>query len=130
MVERVDINNMLSQMRHLKTQAQNHGNSPFGQGSIGDVSRTNTNSLGVSPGVSGIDQGTNFGDMLTKAISSVNDIQKESGRLSKAYEMGDPSVDITRVMVASEKSSVAFQSMITVRNKLINAYEDVMNMPI
>lgn len=130
MVERVDISNVLMQMRQMKMQAQNSQNSAFHQGQVGDVSRTPGRDLSIANPVGGVGQASSFGDMFTKAINSVNEIQKESGRLSKAYELGDPAVDITRVMVASEKSSVAFQSLLTTRNKLVNAYEDIMNMPV
>lgn len=50
--------------------------------------------------------------------------------MSKAYIKGDPNVSISDVMIASQKSSVAFQAATQVRNKLVEAYKDVMNMPI
>lgn len=71
-----------------------------------------------------------FGDILTKSINSVNETQQTAGALKTAFEMGDPSVSITEVMVASEKSSLAFTAMVEVRNKMIEAYKDVMNMPV
>ena len=57
-------------------------------------------------------------------------MQMESSRLKKAFELGDPSVDISRVMIASQKSGIAFNAMVEVRNKLVEAYKDVMNMPV
>lgn len=71
-----------------------------------------------------------FGDLLKQSINSVNDLQQTSGQLKTAFEMGDPDVDLAQVMIASQKASVSFQAMVQVRNKLVEAYKDVMNMPV
>lgn len=71
-----------------------------------------------------------FSDILKNAINQVNDAQQASGSLKKAYELGDPNVDITQVMVASQKASIAFEAMKQVRNKLVESYKEIMNMPI
>jgi flagellar hook-basal body complex protein FliE len=47
-----------------------------------------------------------------------------------AFEQGEPGVDLAEVMIAVQKSSVSFQAMVEVRNKLVDAYKDVMNMPV
>jgi flagellar hook-basal body complex protein FliE len=44
--------------------------------------------------------------------------------------MGDPNVDLVRVMLASQQSSVSFRATVEVRNRLVQAYQDVMNMPL
>ena len=69
-----------------------------------------------------------FAGLLETSLNRVNEIQKESGRLSKAFEMGDPNVDLPQVMVAMEKASVSFQAVKEVRNKMVSAYKEVMNM--
>ncbi len=125
MVDRVDINNVLMQMRQLKMQAQSNPSSAFQVRPTSDVVAPQTKNLTV-----GAKPVPDFGDMFSKAINNVNAVQKESGALSRAYELGDPKVDITRVMIASQKSSVSFQALLQVRNKVISAYEEVMNMPI
>lgn len=71
-----------------------------------------------------------FSGHLKSAIDSVNSIQKESGRLSTAFVQGEPGVDITQVMIAMEKSSVSFQALTQVRNKMVEAYKEVMNMQV
>ena len=71
-----------------------------------------------------------FGDLLSNAVNSVNDIQMKSATMSKAYEQGDPSVSLTQVMIQSQKASVSFQALTQVRNKVVKAYEDIMNMPV
>ena len=56
--------------------------------------------------------------------------QQNATALRTAYEQGDPTVDITRVMVESQKATVSFQALTQVRNKVVQAYEDIMKMPI
>ena len=73
---------------------------------------------------------SDFGAMLKQSIDSVNETQQTSGKLSKAFEMGKSDVSLAEVMIASQKASVSFQAMLQVRNKLVDAYKDVMNMPI
>ena len=68
--------------------------------------------------------------MLKQAVDAVNDTQQKSGELQTAYEMGDQGVDLTEVMIQMQKASVSFEAMTQVRNRLITAYQDVMNMPV
>jgi len=75
------------------------------------------------------DNKTDFSAMLKQSIDAVNETQKASGQLSKAFEMGSPDVSLAEVMIASQKAGVSFQAMVQVRNKLVEAYKDVMNMP-
>ncbi|HFE38327.1 MAG TPA: flagellar hook-basal body complex protein FliE [Gammaproteobacteria bacterium] len=72
----------------------------------------------------------NFTELFQQAIDNVNEVQKKSGELKKAFELGDPSVDLPQVMMASQKAGVAFEAMVQVRNKLLQAYKDVMSMPV
>lgn len=72
--------------------------------------------------------GGNFADLLSKSINQVNELQQQSGALKTAFEQGRD-VDLAQVMVASQKASLSFNAMVEVRNKLIDAYKDVMNMP-
>lgn len=71
-----------------------------------------------------------FSNMFSQALNQVNEMQQTAGSLQEAYIRGDGSVDITRVMVASQKASIGFQAVVQVRNKLVEAYKDVMNMPL
>ncbi len=75
-------------------------------------------------------EGSSFAGMMQQAIDEVNQSQTDARQLSKALEMGDPNVDIAEVMIAMQKSSVSFQALTEVRNKLLTAYQDVMNMPV
>jgi len=71
-----------------------------------------------------------FSSMLGQAVDSVADVQKTAGDLRTAYDMGEPNVDIARVMIAAQKSSVSFEALTQVRNRVVKAYEDIMNMPV
>ena len=76
-----------------------------------------------------LDNNTDFSTILKQSIDAVNDTQQASVELSKAFEMGEPDVSLAEVMIASQKASVSFQAMVQVRNKLVDAYQNVMNMP-
>lgn len=64
------------------------------------------------------------------ALDSVNDLKMESSEKAMRYEKGDPAVDLADVMISMQKSSVATQALVQVRNQVVNAYQDIMNMPI
>ncbi len=71
-----------------------------------------------------------FSDMLGQAVNKVHETQQASSQIASAFEMGQKGVDITEVMIASQKASVSFQAMTQVRNKLVQAYQDIMQMPV
>jgi flagellar hook-basal body complex protein FliE len=83
------------------------------------------------PAVSEPVQGApSFSEMLGQAVTKVNETQQASNKLATAFEMGQSGVDLTDVMIASQKASVSFQAMTQVRNKLVQAYQDIMQMPV
>ena len=71
-----------------------------------------------------------FSDMLGQAVGKVNETQQASSQLASAFEVGQSGIDLTDVMIASQKASVSFQAMTQVRNKLVQAYQDIMQMPV
>lgn len=73
---------------------------------------------------------SSFSDMLGNAINKVSETQQASSQLSNAFEIGKSGVDLTDVMIASQKASVSFQALTQVRNKLVQAYQDIMQMPV
>ncbi|NOY62505.1 MAG: flagellar hook-basal body complex protein FliE [Gammaproteobacteria bacterium] len=75
-------------------------------------------------------QQVEFSSMLKGAIDKVNETQKSAGALKTAFEMGDPNVTLPQAMIATQKAGISFQAMTQVRNKLVSAYQDVMNMPV
>ena len=71
-----------------------------------------------------------FSQLLSDSIGKVNELQKESAEMKTAFEMGDSGVDIPEVMIAVQKASLSFEAITEVRNKLLSAYQEVMNMPV
>ena len=64
---------------------------------------------------------------FAQALASVSKLQGQAGAASEAFERGDMT-DIAQVMIARQKASVAFEATLQVRNKLLGAYLDIMNM--
>ncbi|MDH5822763.1 flagellar hook-basal body complex protein FliE [Luteimonas sp. RD2P54] len=71
-----------------------------------------------------------FGETLRGAMEGVNAAQHRTGELVRAFELGEPGADLAKVMVAAQQSQVAFRATVEVRNRLVQAYQDVMNMPL
>lgn len=74
--------------------------------------------------------GTDFSQVLSQSIAAVNGLQQRASGLAESFERGDPQVSLAEVAIAREKAGLAFQATLQVRNKLIAAYQDIMNMPI
>ncbi len=72
----------------------------------------------------------NFAEMLGEAINNVNGLQMDSKDKQVAFEMGDKSLSLADVMVAKEKAGIAFDAAVQVRNKVLEAYKSIMNMPV
>lgn len=72
----------------------------------------------------------NFSALLFESIDKVNQAQQQAGESAKAFEAGDPSVNLSQVMVEMQKARVSFEALTQVRNKLISAYQEIMNMQI
>lgn len=71
-----------------------------------------------------------FQSALKSSLDQVNQTQLQSQKLAERYEMGDSSVSLSDAMIALQKSSIAFQQTVQVRNKLVSAYQEIMNMGI
>lgn len=70
-----------------------------------------------------------FGQAVERALEQVNDAQQKASSLREAYERGEP-VPLTDVVIQMQKSSLAFEATLQVRNKVMKAYEDILNMPV
>ena len=75
-------------------------------------------------------QGSEFSQLVKESLETVNDRQQKAVALAEAFERGDNNVDLTRVMVEMQKARVSFEAAYQVRNKLIEAYREVMNMQV
>ncbi|RJG49022.1 flagellar hook-basal body complex protein FliE [Motilimonas pumila] len=73
---------------------------------------------------------SDFGDMLKQAIDNVNGLQQNANELRTRFDMGDRSVSLGDVMIAASKSGVAFDATVQVRNKVVEAYKEIMSMPV
>lgn len=71
--------------------------------------------------------GAGFADTLTQALRQVSAVQEHSSQMQVAYERGQVT-DIAQVMLARQEAGVAFEATLQVRNKLLNAYQDIMRM--
>lgn len=109
MINAIDPNQLLTQMRAAQAQATQQTN-PVPQGQ--DSGRVD------------------FSELVKTAVDKVNDTQQASSKLKTAFEMGDPNVSLADVMIASQKATVAFEATMQVRNKLVKAYEEVMRMSV
>ena len=117
---RSDINQVLQEMRALKDRAQGLNNNQ----NVNESSATSV--LNNIPKTNNVE----FQSILSSAVNQVNTVQRHSNDLAEAFQLGDPNVTLSQVVVASEKASVAFEAMTEVRNRLVSAYEDIMKMPI
>ncbi|BBA32920.1 flagellar hook-basal body complex protein fliE [Methylocaldum marinum] len=70
-----------------------------------------------------------FSAMLKDSIDKVNETQQQANKLAEAFESGATDASLSEVMISLQKASLSFQAMVQVRNKLVEAYKDVMNMP-
>jgi flagellar hook-basal body complex protein FliE len=71
-----------------------------------------------------------FASVLKSTLDNVSSIQQQATEQSKAYALGDNSVNLSDVMIAEQKANIALQTTIQVRNKLVSAYTEIMNMQV
>jgi flagellar hook-basal body complex protein FliE len=74
--------------------------------------------------------GMDFIASLDSALKNVNGTQRASSELQRQFQLENPNVSLEETMIAMNKSSISFQAAVQVRNKLVQAYESVMNMPV
>jgi flagellar hook-basal body complex protein FliE len=111
-----------NQVADLLNQIRAHQGEPSNRADlirsdIGGVQKTNEVSTG------------NLGSFMVDALNDVNDTQQASADLKNAYERGED-VPLTDVVLSMQKASIGFEATLQVRNKLLRAYEDIMNMPV
>lgn len=109
-MSQIDINSILSQMRTLAAQTK----------LAPPVASPETNPASK----------TDFGTVLAQSIGKIDESLRSANTLTTSFERGDPSSDIGSVMVALQKADLSFRAMSEVRNKLVDAYKDIMNMQI
>ncbi len=73
---------------------------------------------------------TGFGEMLKNSLEAVNEAQTTATELRVGFENGTTDASLAEVMIAAQKASLSFRAVTEVRNKLVQAYQDIMNMPV
>lgn len=71
-----------------------------------------------------------FATLLQSAVDEVNNTQLDARQLTKQFESGNAEVNLQDVVLSLQKASLSFQTMVQVRNKLVSAYQEVMNMQV
>ena len=75
-------------------------------------------------------EGGGFQTALSQALQSVSNTQAEVGRLQREVQLDNPTVSLEQTMIAMNKSQIGFTAALTVRNRLVQAYSDIMNMQV
>ena len=69
-----------------------------------------------------------FAQMLQTSLDQVSGAEQQATSLSQAFEKGDPNVNLQDVMISMQKANISFQTVVQVRNRVVAAYQDMMNM--
>jgi flagellar hook-basal body complex protein FliE len=115
----------MSQMEIDRVLATIRSFSTPGTSGVGGVGQNSA--PGAAQGTSGVSE---FSKLLQKGIDSVNETQQSANSLATQFEKGVPGVELPQVMLEMQKASVSFRALTEVRNRLVNAYQEIMNMPI
>ena len=94
------------------------------------VARAGLNTSGQPLGRAKVVQGTGFQQALTQALGAVSQSQNDANAMQREVQLDNPSVSIEQTMVAMQKAQIGFQATLQVRNKLVQAYSDIMNMQV
>ena len=105
----IQINQVLQQMRAMAAAAESRPNTPTAAGEAPPV---------------------DFAQLLKDSLDTVNEAQGTASEMARSFELGEKGVDLAEVMVAAQKASLSFEAMKQVRNQLLNAYRDIMNMSV
>ncbi|VAW55454.1 Flagellar hook-basal body complex protein FliE [hydrothermal vent metagenome] len=119
----INVQQVIAQMRVLEAQAK----SQITPSEMG-VDKMGANGLSVNE--TGAAQKTEFSEILANSVNSINDNFMQAGKMSESFQKGDSNITMAELMINMEKASVSFQAMTSVRNKLLTAYQDIMNMPV
>ena len=121
---------MMAQLKAAATKPAAPNLAPGGSGGIGSLGKLGdlgkAADVGAGEGVSKL----SFSDALKNSLQQVSNSQKHAAELGQRFAMGDDSVSLSDTMIAMQKSSIAFQATVQVRNKLVSAYHEIMNMQV
>jgi len=115
----IDSSRIEAMMAQLKAAATKPAAPSLAPGGLGGAGAVNEGPSKVS-----------FSDALKNSLEQVSNSQKHAEELSQKFAMGDDSVSLSDTMIAMQKSSISFQATVQVRNKLVSAYHEIMNMQV
>lgn len=113
----MQIDAVLSQIRALQSRIKGVS------GAADEVAQ----STGVNPSARAPES---FANVLKRGLDSVSAAQEKAAHLAAQFEQGVAGVELPQVMLEMQKASVSFRAVTEVRNKLVDAYQTIMNMPI
>ena len=113
-MSQMEIDRVLAQIRTIAAATQGGG-----IGGVGGAAPTAPN--GVNNG---------FANLLKQGLEKVNATQAKAGDLATKFERGVPGVELPQVMLEMQKANVSFRAVTEVRNKFVEAYREIMNMPL
>lgn len=99
------------------------------RGAVSSIRNSTHTSAEVGNATAATDS-TDFGSVLRKQLDETNRLQVNAKELSKKYLLGDDTVNLSDVMMANQKSLISTQATVQMRNKLVTAYHDIMQMQI
>jgi flagellar hook-basal body complex protein FliE len=114
----MQINSVLAQIRSLQQQTR-----------IGAPNLRPAADM-AGPGAAQAPVANSFANVLKAGLDKVNETQASASRMATAFERGDPGADLAQVMLESQKANVSLRAAVEVRNRLVSAYQDIMNMQI
>jgi len=115
-MSQMDIDRVLTQIRSIRSQTS---------GSLGGIERP----TGIASAGGAVSK-VSFASVLKNGLDEVNTIQSKASTTAVQFQRGVPGVDLPKVMLEMQKLSIAFRGAVEVRNRMISAYQDIMNMPV
>lgn len=89
-----------------------------------------TDGLPLTGGTAKVEGGPSFGTAMSEALKSVSKAQLEASRMQREVQLDNPTVSLEETMVAMTKANLGFTATLQVRNRLVQAYSDIMNMQV
>ncbi|WP_345798232.1 flagellar hook-basal body complex protein FliE [Castellaniella sp. MT123] len=84
----------------------------------------------AQPRVGGVDSQGGFAAELSRSLNRVSQAQNAANTQAKSFEMGDPGISLSNVMIDLQKAGLSFQATVQVRNRLVEAYKEIANMAV
>ncbi len=103
----IDVSGLLAQMRAMAAQTQSL------DGPSAQVANTGS-----------------FAELLGDSIDAVSQTQQRAADLAREFELDAANVELADVMISLQKADISFKAMTEVRNQLVSAYQEIMNMPV